>query len=288
MHCPKCGGEIPFFDLNPNCRHCGVNIMYYTQEAGLARDAKRTELESAAARMVIARIKANFIGGKLQIARLVCTLIAAAVLLIPFGGARYSLPFFHETLSVGLLGMIGAINSGFLPHVPQALSSALLSRATLAAVIPAAFLLVIAVLDVVIFVIFLLGFLNLTGSTKRQKTVSSIGAVAAVLAQIAVVILKLATPENAFSSAMPGFGALAAFAVFLVLFFLNRALLKQGVEPEYRENDLKRKALLEKVRAGEVDLDSLPLPVFESDEEREERLKALEEALKAEEEGKEL
>jgi hypothetical protein len=42
------------------------------------------------------------------------------------------------------------------------------------------------------------------------------------------------------------------------------------------------------VRAGEVDLDSLPLPVFESEEERAERIKALEEALKAEEEGKEI
>ena len=288
MHCPKCGGEIPFYDLKPNCKHCGVNIMYYTQEAGLARDAKRTELESAAARMVIARIKANFIAGKLQIARLVTVLVAAAALLIPFGGARYSLPFFQQTFSVGLIGLIGAAKSGFLMRIPQALSSALLSRATLAAVIPAAFLVVIAVLDVVVLVFFLLGFLNLTDSAKRQKTASLVGAVVAVLAQIAVVILKLMTPENAYSSAVLGFGALGAFAVFLVLFFLNRALLKKGIEPEYRENDLKRKELLKKVRAGEVDLDTLPLPVFESEEEREERLKALEEALKAEEEGKEL
>ena len=46
--------------------------------------------------------------------------------------------------------------------------------------------------------------------------------------------------------------------------------------------------MLKKVRSGEVDLDSLPIPVFESDEEREERLNALREALKVEEEGKEL
>ena len=31
MHCPKCGGEIAFYDLQHNCKHCGVNIMYFTQ-----------------------------------------------------------------------------------------------------------------------------------------------------------------------------------------------------------------------------------------------------------------
>ena len=55
-----------------------------------------------------------------------------------------------------------------------------------------------------------------------------------------------------------------------------------------RGSEQNKRELLKKVRAGEVSLASLPLPVFESEEEREERMKALEEALKAEEEGKEL
>ena len=92
MKCPKCGGEIAFFDLKPNCKHCGVNIMYFTQEADLIRDAKRTELDSASARMVVARVKANFIGGKLQIARMIVLLLAVASLLLPFGAVRYAVP----------------------------------------------------------------------------------------------------------------------------------------------------------------------------------------------------
>ena len=66
--CPHCGEPLRWYNVKAECKHCGVNIMFYTQDASLARDAKRTELESAVARMVIARIKANFIGGKLQIA----------------------------------------------------------------------------------------------------------------------------------------------------------------------------------------------------------------------------
>ncbi len=288
MHCPKCGGEIPFYDLKPNCKHCGVNIMYYTQEAGLVRDAKRTELESAVARMVIARIKANFIGGKLQIARMIVFFVVAATTLIPFGGAKYSLPFFHEGLSAGLIGLIGAFQNGLLLKIPQLLVSALVSRATIAAVVPTALLFILTLLDVVLFVIYFLGFLNLTKCTRRLKNGALVGAILAALTQIAVVVLKFTTPANAFSSAVLGFGASAMAVAFFALFLINRALLQKGIEPVFRENDLKRKALLKKVRAGEVDLDSLPLPIFESEEEREERLKALEEALKAEEEGKEL
>ena len=40
--------------------------------------------------------------------------------------------------------------------------------------------------------------------------------------------------------------------------------------------DPKRRELLHQVRRGEVDLDSLPLPIYESKEEHEERMKALE------------
>ena len=93
MKCPKCGGEIPFYNLKPNCRYCGVNIMYFTQEEGLVRDAKRTELEGAAARMIIARVKAEFIGSGLVIARLVLALVAVAALLVPFGSVSYALPW---------------------------------------------------------------------------------------------------------------------------------------------------------------------------------------------------
>ena len=287
MKCPKCGGEIAFFDLKPNCKHCGVNIMYFTQQEGLMRDAKRTELEAGAARMVIARVKANFIGGKLQIVRLACTLIAAAVLLIPFGGVRFSVPFFDWTYSAGILGIVGAIQNGFAQTVPAFLGSTPFSSATIAAAVPTACLAVCAILDLLAAGALLLGFLNLTRSTKFMCTVSVIGAAIALLSQIAELVLWRVVGADSMTNPTLGFGALAAMAMFLVVLIINRALLKKGIEPQYREFDPKRRELLKKVRAGEVDLDSLPLPIFESEEEREERMHALEEALIAEEEGKE-
>ncbi len=115
-----------------------------------------------------------------------------------------------------------------------------------------------------------------------MRNLALVGAVVALLAQITSVVMKLTTPDTALASVSYGFGGAAAAAVFLVLFFLNIALLKKGIEPVYREYDPRRLELLKKVRAGEVDLDSLPLPVFESEEEHEERMKALQQALQAE------
>ncbi len=282
MKCPKCGGEIAFYDLKPNCKHCGVNIYYYSQDALLARDAKRTELEAASARMVIARIKASFIGGPLQIVRMIFVLGAAAVLLLPFGGVKFSLPLYDGGFSAGLLGVIEAFQNGLLLKLPQFLQSTLLAKQTLAAVIDGGCMLAVAVLDVIMFVIYLLSFFDLKKSTKHMRNLALVGAIVAVLAQIMSVVMKLITPDNETASVSFGFGAAAACAVALVLFFLNRALLKKGLEPTYREYDPKRRELLKKVRAGEVDLDSLPLPVFESEEEHEERMKVLRQALEAE------
>ncbi len=288
MICPKCGGEIPFYDLRPNCKHCGVNIMYYMQNDGLMRDAKRTELEAAVARMIVARIKAEFIGGKLQIMRMIAVIASICALMIPFASAGFTMPFFEEKLSVGLIGIIQSFGNGLALMVPKFLGSTMFAGSARAAVIAAGIMLVIAVIELLIFAAFTVGFLKLTEAAKFMKNAALAGAIIALIGQIVIIVLKFTFAAGAGSSFSFGFGALAAAALFVVIFVINRALLKKGIEPEYRENDLKRKELLKKVRKGEVNLDDLPVPVFESEKEREERIKALEEALKAEEEGKEL
>ena len=290
MHCPKCGGEIPFYNLKPNCSHCGVNIMYYTQEAGLVRDAKRTELEGAAARMVIARIKAAFIGSKEAIARLVLTLGAVAVLMLPFGSVVFRAPFYEQPLSAGLIGVVKGIIDGVLLRIPDFLQSALFARYTAAFLLPLGVLALLLLVGLAILAVYLLSFLRLVPTAKAIRNLSLVGAVIALLGQAAVIIFTFANPlpETPVASFRFGWGGFAAAAVWMGMFFINHIMLKKGIEPAYKENDIKRRELLKKVRAGEVDIDSLPLPVMESEEERAERLKALEEAMKAEEEGKEL
>ncbi len=288
MKCPKCGGEIPFFDLKPKCKHCGVNILYYTQEEDLMRDAKRTELEGAVARMTIQRVKADFIGSKLVIVRLIITLISAAALLVPYGSVNYDMPFFKGSFSAGIIGIIQSVTGGLLLKLPAFLGGAATSKQTLTALVPIGFMAAILVIDLLIALALLLGFLNLTRSTKFMRKASLAGAIIAGIGQAAVLVMQFTHGDNSAANVSPGFGALVSCAVFVALFIINGLVLKKGIEPVYKENDLKRKEMLKRVRAGEVDLDSLPLPVFESEEERDKRLNDLKEAMKAEEEGKEL
>ena len=290
MQCPKCGGEIPFFDLRPNCKHCGVNIMYFSQQELLTRDAKRTELEGAAARMVIARVKAAFIGSKEAIARLVLTLGAVAVLMLPIGSLVLKTPFWERSFSAGLIGVIKGFTDGSLTQLPDLLNSALFSDYVSAYLLPLGVLAALLLIGVAILCIYLLSFLRLEPTTKWIRNLALVGAIVALLGQAAVIVFTFANPlpETPVAEFRFGWGGFAAAAVWLALFIINRHMLKKGLEPVYKENDVKRRELLVKLRAGELDIDSLPLPVLESEEEREERLKALEEAMKAEEEGKEL
>ena len=283
MKCPKCGGEIPFYDLHPNCKHCGVNIYYYSQDALLARDAKRTELEAAVARMVVARIKASFIGGGLQIIRMVAIIATIASLLLPIGAVKLHLPFFEDTLSAGWIGLVQAIQSGLLLKVPDLLQSTLLQPQTIAALVFFACLFVLLLIGLIILVIYLLSFFNLKRSTKMMKNCALVGFIVGLLAQIGAVAAKFITPDSPLASVTLGFGGLLCAALFLVQFLLNKAILKKGIDPTYREYDPKRRDLLKQVRAGLVDLDELPLPVFESEEEHEARMKALEATVKEEE-----
>ena len=258
MKCPKCGGEIPFYDLHPNCKHCGVNIYYYSQDVLLARDAKRTELEAAVARMVVARIKASFIGGGLQIMRMIAIIATIASLLLPIGAVKLHLPFFED-------------------------QSSLLQPQTIAALVFFACLFVLLLIGLIILVIYLLSFFNLKRSTKMMKNCAVVGFIVGLIAQIGAVVAKFITPDSSLASVTLGFGGLLCAALFLVQVLLNKAILKKGIEPTYREYDPKRRDLLKQVRAGLVDLDELPLPVFESEEEHEARMKALEATVKEEE-----
>ena len=72
-------------------------------------------------------------------------------------------------------------------------------------------------------------------------------------------------------------GQLASLAVVLAL---NAVLLKKGIEVKYREGDLYRVEMLKKYKRKEITLDDLPLPVFETEEERAERERKIEETEK--------
>ena len=114
MKCPNCNGEIGRFELAANCKHCGVNIFYSQQEKLLTRDAKQCELEFASFRILKAKVKSAFIGGPVQILRIVAMLAAIGVIFIPFATLRTELPMLSAKISLGAFGVYQAFSGGEL------------------------------------------------------------------------------------------------------------------------------------------------------------------------------
>ena len=274
MKCPKCGGEIPFYDIKPNCRHCGVNILYYTQDDDLIRDAKRTELESAVARMIVAKIKAVFIGSKLAIIRMIGIVGAICALMIPFCSVSFSMPYYEEKFSVGLIGAIQGITGGLILKLPSYLKSTLFSTSALACVCILAVFLLLVLADLAMFAVYILSAISPNKSAKILKRISITAAVVSILSFAVALYFNFILKDSSYTAYALGFGSLANALIHIFLCVINAKMLKNGVEPKYREYDPKRKELLKRVRKGEVDIDELPLPIFESDEEREQRMNA--------------
>jgi len=282
LNCPKCGTHISNFDLKPNCKNCGVNILLYVQEYQLERDAKRTELEFASARIILARVKATFIGGALPIARLVVTLLCAAALLIPFADFGISTPAFSTDISMGGIGIYNLFSGGLLSALSGFMNSVLFGAEMKKVIILVGILLLLALSEVAILLAEILSFINIKKSAKAMSILSIIGIVFCAAFAIAAFVVNGADIPQYMSFKL-GFGWLVTAAVLGVNFFLNRKIWKNDLPLKLRTYDIERKETLKKIKNGEIDFDDLPIPVFETDEERETRFKELEEMLMTEE-----
>ena len=282
MNCPKCGAHISPFDLKPNCKNCGVNILLYSQEYLLERDAKRTELEFASGRIILAKVKAAFIGGPLPIIRIITTLLCVAALVIPFADLNIAAPVFSTDISLGGIGIYNIASGDMLSVLPGFAQSVLFGTIIKKVFVLTGILLAVALADVVMTVIELLNFINIKKNAKTMGIISIIGIALCIAFYIAGFVVNSAALPSYLSFRL-GFGALAAAVMFAVNAFINFKIYKSDIQLNVHEHDFDRKETLKKIKNGEIDFDDLTLPVFETAEEKEKRLQELEELLKTEE-----
>ena len=283
MNCPKCGVHISPFDLKPNCKNCGVNILIYSQEYLLERDAKRTELEFASGRIILAKVKAAFISGALPIIRIVTTLLCIAAIIVPFADLNISTPAYATDISLGGIGIYNMISGGMLAMIPSLASSVLFGAMIKRAVILTAILLLVVLAIVTLTVMEILNFISIKKYAKAMSIVSIIGIVLCAAFYIAGFIIIKSAVLPSYVSFSLGFGALVTALMFGVNLFINSKIAKKDIPLKVHEFDFERKETLKKIKNGEIDFDDLSLPVFETEEEKEKRLQELEEILKTEE-----
>ena len=257
--------------------------MLYVQDSSLERDAKRTELEFASARIILARVRAAFIGGALPIARIVTSLLCVAALLVPFADVAINTPAFGKDISLSGLGIYNLFSDGFFMKLFDFAKSILFGGVIKSMFIPMGVLFAIALIDVVILLAEILCFTNIKKSTKVMYVASAVGVAFCVVFFIVAMITKKSADGLNYITFKVGFGALVTALMFIANFVVNYLICKKDIPLKLRPYDIERRELLHKIKKGELDFDDLPLPVFETEEEREARLKELEEMLAAEE-----
>ena len=270
-NCPKCNYKLKLTDIKPNCPSCGTNLMFYGYEERFYREAKYAEMDLAAFRVWIAKVKAAFIGGKLQIARLCACFLPVAALLMPLGKVIVTLPLFEEKIHISALGVYNLFTGGGLSLLLELQNSELLGDVAKGLIYSLIAFAAAALCAVGILLTQILCFVNLKRSNIALVVFGSLGIVFAAVS----LLLAYRIPDmgSMISSSGSAPGLLCHAAAFGLVLGINAALIKKGIEVQYKEGDLYRAQMLKRYKRKEITLDDLPFPVFETEEERLEREK---------------
>lgn len=263
MNCPKCGAVIKRFDLSPNCKNCGVHIMYYTQDDDLRRDAKKTELEFASARFLAAKLKAAYIKGRIPILRIVLGVLSVASTVLPYFNITLSFPWWNYEISVGAIGVYNIISDSFyniLPSVANLSGVHKLYSVTLATYV---FFLLSVICMLLCFVFLLTAFLNIKKTAILSCVASAVGVVSSLVGTVCTVIAVNLCGGYEFITAKPMFGGILTAVLLGAYFSVNLILSINPPEISVSSADAERLRISKCIKNGEMSVDDLPLPVVE-------------------------
>ncbi len=275
MKCPKCNKEIGRFELSPNCKYCGVNIFYAQQEDLLTEDAKKCELEYATFHILTSKLKNAFIGGKIQIMRIVAMVLAIGAIFVPFATVEANFNLFSAKFSFGAFGIYQAFSDGTLQAVLN--MNSYTPELTFSLCMLLAFIVLIFLSGFGVFITLILSFINIQKTAKNAQLLSGIGIVFSAASFWVSLYLSKTLSHIPFISAEFGIGSIICTAILIFIFVLNKLIVIKNIQPEIKEIDLQRVAIRKKIKNGELSYSDLSLPVLESEEEKKKRLKEKEE-----------
>ncbi len=271
--CPKCGGRIHIYNVSQYCPHCKANLMFYGFEERFYRDAKITELSMANVRVKFQKFKVGLVGGKLQLFRLLAVLLPVAALLAPHGSVSINLPVFSKTFSVDGLGFFNAFSDGTFVLL-GGFKDAMIIGDTAKTLQMAYFaLLATAVFAVLVLVFSVLSFISFKKMAAALCAFSALGIGAGVATTL--IAFKLSAVGEMIAVKSSPLGLIALTVGFGIVFALNFVIAKKGLPIEYKPFDLERMEVRKKYLKKQINLDDLPFPIYETEEEKQARLEKI-------------
>lgn len=265
-NCPNCGKKLKLTDLSQFCPACGVNMRFVNFEENFYREAKYAELAQAQVRVKFRRFKGAFVGSKLTIVRLCISLLPALTLLIPAGAFLLKLPFYEKKVDFGIFGLLDLFSGGDLGYVLGMTGSGFAGAAFTALRTALFSFLAVAFFAVAVLLTTLLCFLSIKNMQKIISAVAALGAAAAIVSEALILRFASVYAESPVVSGKFGFGLIVTEAAFIAVIVVNLLLNKKGVPVEYGEGMEERARLYRELKAGKIDLDSLPQPVVPTEE----------------------
>ncbi|MBQ7637353.1 MAG: hypothetical protein IJS90_00445 [Clostridia bacterium] len=267
-NCPNCGKKLTLANLSQFCPECGVNMRFVNFEENFFREAKYAELSQAGIKVKFRRFKAAFVGSKLTIVRLCVSLLPILSLLIPTGGYTIKLPFYESSAGFGVMGLVSLFTGGDLGYI-LGMTGSDFSGGTFTWLRTALFSF-LAVAGIAVFVLLatILCFLSIKNMQKIISAFSFAGIAAAIAALVLINVFASKCSGTPVVSGSGGFGLIVSIAAFAAVIAVNMILDKKGVPVEYGEGMEERARLFKELKAGRIDLDSLPQPVVETSETR--------------------
>ncbi len=235
-NCPKCGRKLTLFDWRPNCPGCGVNLVYYGLEDKLLDEADAAEAEHAKLQKKIDRVKAAFAGTKLNIVRIVLSLLPVVALLIPLCEVSFKAPFMGEkTTAVNLIALIDVFSNLDFDGLFAMLGSATLSTTFIGY---AGALLSLA-LSLVFVLVSLFALIAACGPKGNVRNIT-LNSVAIVLSVVSIVFFSIFSSNAAkvfpgFLSGKIGVGIFVYIAALIALLVLNIVIAKKGTPVKYKQ-----------------------------------------------------
>lgn len=265
MVCPKCGAKIKKTDLSPVCKHCGAHIMYYNQEEDLARDAKKTELEFAKARLLGAKVKTAYIKGRYAILRLIMCFACAGAMFIPLCNVNINFPWWNYKISIDAIGLYNIIKDSFWTLFGAASDIGILSPLVINIFASIIIYIITLFLTVISSCVWLFSFFNIKKSTRVMMHIGLVEQCLCALNTVLSIIITHSANSYSFISGTFTGGSLICLICFGLFTFANYMLNKKGQKVELKDADKKRIEIYEQVKNGEIEIDSLPLPVVKDD-----------------------
>ena len=273
--CPKCKRKLRLVDWRQNCPNCGVNLMYYGFEDRFYADAKYAEMGFAKVRVKLLKVKTALIGGKLQIARLVLTVLPILAAMFPAGRLIVSFPLFDRDFSISGQGFFKALTDGTFSLLGS-LKNALIIGETAEKLLRAYYsVAVVLAASVIVLLCEILCFISIKKMSFIICAVSIIGVAGSVALMLNFNSLAVvASKTGSLAVVQKGFGGFALIAAFFIIFIINAIIAQKGLPIEYKEGDLYRIEVARRLKRGEITIDEIPHPIYETERERAEREKS--------------